>query len=191
MKTMRVLMLVLLAVVMAACSATPTVAPATNPPAPITTAPATAAPATSAPTVAVPTASLVLGSWRVDDADAWAKILAEFTKQYPTITVTFDPTNPTDYNATLQTQLTTGTGPDLFFVRSFDVGRGLYTGKYVASVSHWNSFCSTDCRRFERHFLQPGHLYCPGHCLAQDMGRSHGRGQEAKNRRHYTLREWA
>jgi raffinose/stachyose/melibiose transport system substrate-binding protein len=140
MKTMRVLMLVLLAVVMAACSATPTVAPATNPPAPITsapaatTAPATAAPATSAPTVAVPTASLVLGSWRVDDADAWAKILAEFTKQYPTITVTFDPTNPTDYNATLQTQLTTGTGPDLFFVRSFDVGRGLYTGKYVASV---------------------------------------------------------
>jgi raffinose/stachyose/melibiose transport system substrate-binding protein len=140
MKTIRVLMLVLMAVVMAACSATPTVAPATNPPAPVTsapvatTAPATAAPATSAPTVAVPKASLVLGSWRVDDADAWAKILAEFTKQYPTITVTFDPTNPTDYNATLQTQLTTGTGPDLFFVRSFEVGRGLFTSGYIASL---------------------------------------------------------
>jgi len=118
---------------MAACTATPAAAPVTS--APATTAPvATAAPATAVPTPSVPKADLVLGSWRVDDADAWAKILAEFNKQYPSITVKFDPTNPPDYNATLQTQLTTGTGPDLFFVRSFEVGRGLFSSGYIASL---------------------------------------------------------
>lgn len=70
----------------------------------------------------------------MDDADAWAKILTAFNQKYPNITVKFDPTNPTDYNATLQTQLETGTGPDLFFVRSFQVGRDLFDNKYLASL---------------------------------------------------------
>jgi raffinose/stachyose/melibiose transport system substrate-binding protein len=70
----------------------------------------------------------------VDDADAWGKILVAFNQKYPNITVKFDPTNPTDYNATLQTQLETGTGPDLFFVRSFQVGRDLFDNKHLASL---------------------------------------------------------
>jgi len=136
---MRVLMLVLLAVVMAACSATPTVAPATNPPAPITSARRPHRPSDGCP-------RYIRSDRGGAHSQPCSRILARgrcrclgqdpgrIHQTVSTITVTFDPTNPTDYNATLQTQLTTGTGPDLFFVRSFDVGRGLYTGKYVASV---------------------------------------------------------
>ena len=94
------------------------------------------APATPAAT-AVPAAkpvTLTLGSWRVDDAEAWGKILAAFHAKYPNITVKFDPTNPPDYNATLRTQLETGTGPDLYFVRSFATGRELFEKGYVASL---------------------------------------------------------
>jgi raffinose/stachyose/melibiose transport system substrate-binding protein len=144
--------LVLASMMLAGCGSPAPVAPAatTAPAAPVapaaTTAPAApVAPPTSAPaattapvaaptTVAAPKADLVLGSWRVDDVDAWTKIIAEFNKQYPTITIKFDPTNPPDYNATLQTQLTTGTGPDLLFVRSFEVGRGLFSSGYLTSL---------------------------------------------------------
>jgi len=77
---------------------------------------------------------LTLGSWRTDDADAWAKILTAFNAKYPNITVKFDPTNPTDYNTTLRTQLTAGTGPDLFFVRSFATGRDLQAQGFLTSV---------------------------------------------------------
>lgn len=78
--------------------------------------------------------TLTLGSWRVDDVDAWNSINAEFEKDNPGITVKFDPTNPPDYNATLRTQLETGTGPDLFFVRSFAAGRELFDAGYIATL---------------------------------------------------------
>ncbi len=77
---------------------------------------------------------LTLGSWRVDDVDAWDKILTAFNAEHPNITVKFDPTNPPDYNATLRTQLETGTAPDLFFVRSFATGLELFNENYVASL---------------------------------------------------------
>ncbi|RLD03047.1 MAG: carbohydrate ABC transporter substrate-binding protein [Chloroflexi bacterium] len=78
---------------------------------------------------------LTLGSWRVDDVDAWDAILAAFTAENPNIIVNFDPTNPPDYNATLRTQLETGTAPDLFFVRSFATGLELFDAGYVASLA--------------------------------------------------------
>jgi raffinose/stachyose/melibiose transport system substrate-binding protein len=127
MKIVRTLVFALVLVSLVACGATPTAAPTTVPAAP-------AAPATAVPAAPAAKVSLVLGSWRVDDSDAWTKILAAFNQDYPNITVKFDPTNPPDYNATLQTQLTTGTGPDLMFVRSFEVGRGLFTSGYLASL---------------------------------------------------------
>jgi len=78
---------------------------------------------------------LTLGSWRVDDVEAWNAILAAFNEEYPNITVNFDPTNPPDYNATLRTQLETGTAPDLYFVRSFATGLELFDEGYVASLA--------------------------------------------------------
>lgn len=130
-KFVNVLMLLLLAVSLVACG-TPA-APATEAPAATEASDATQAPAASEAPAAEPV-SLTMGSWRVDDAEAWGKILDAFHAQYPDITVKFDPTNPPDYNATLRTQLETGTGPDLFFVRSFATGLELFEKGYIASL---------------------------------------------------------
>lgn len=130
------MLFVIVALALAACGA-PT-APATEPPAAApenTKAPAPAPANTEAPAApAAEPVTLTLGSWRVDDAEAWAKILTAFNAKYPNITVKFDPTNPPDYNATLRTQLETGTGPDLFFVRSFATGLELFEKGYIASL---------------------------------------------------------
>lgn len=132
-KFVNVLMLLLLTVSLVACG-TPA-APATEAEAPAATeaSEATQAPAASEAPTAEPV-SLTMGSWRVDDVEAWGKILDAFHAQYPDITIKFDPTNPPDYNATLRTQLETGTGPDLFFVRSFATGRELFDQGYIASL---------------------------------------------------------
>ena len=125
--------LILASLALSACgTSTPAATEAPTTAAPATEAPATAAPATEAPTAEPIT--LTLGSWRVDDVAAWEAINAAFHEEYPNITVKFDPTNPPDYNATLRTQLETGTGPDLFFVRSFATGRELFDAGYIASL---------------------------------------------------------
>jgi raffinose/stachyose/melibiose transport system substrate-binding protein len=82
--------------------------------------------------------TIVLGSWRVDDVDQIETIIAEFEAEYPQINVVFDPTNPPDYNATLQTQFETGTAPDLMYLRSFATGRGLYDQGFLADISGLN-----------------------------------------------------
>lgn len=79
--------------------------------------------------------TLTLGSWRVDDAKQMETLLAAFHADNPNITVKFDPTNPPDYNATLQNQFETGTAPDVMYVRSFSVGRGLFDQGYLADIT--------------------------------------------------------
>jgi len=79
--------------------------------------------------------TLVMGSWRVDDVDQMETILDAFHEEYPNITVEFDPTNPPDYNATLQSQFETGTAPDLMYLRSYATGRGLYDQGFLADLS--------------------------------------------------------
>jgi raffinose/stachyose/melibiose transport system substrate-binding protein len=127
--------LILVSMMLTACGAPATEAPA--PEVPVVEAPAaTEAPAEPAPTEApaAEAVTLTLGSWRVDDVAQWTVILDAFHEEYPNITVKFDPTNPPDYNATLRTQLETGTGPDLYFVRSFATGRELFDAGYIASL---------------------------------------------------------
>ena len=79
--------------------------------------------------------TLVMGSWRVDDVAQMEAVLAAFNEAYPNIEVVFDPTNPPDYNATLQSQFETGTAPDLMYVRSFATGRGLYDQGFIADIT--------------------------------------------------------
>ena len=79
--------------------------------------------------------TLVMGSWRVDDVAQMETILDAFTAAYPNIKVTFDPTNPPDYNATLKSQFETGTAPDLMYLRSFATGRGLWDQGFLADLS--------------------------------------------------------
>lgn len=81
------------------------------------------------------TVTLVMGSWRVDDVTQMEAILAAFHEAYPNIEIQFDPTNPPDYNATLQSQFETGTAPDLMYLRSFAVGRQLYDQGFLADIS--------------------------------------------------------
>jgi raffinose/stachyose/melibiose transport system substrate-binding protein len=127
MKTLRFLLFVLVTISLVACGVQPSQAPVEDPSVPATEVPATE-PASAEPV------SLVMGSWRVDDSAAWGAILDAFHAEYPNITVSFDPTNPPDYNATIQTQMETGTGPDLLFVRSFATGRSWFEQGFVASL---------------------------------------------------------
>jgi raffinose/stachyose/melibiose transport system substrate-binding protein len=78
--------------------------------------------------------SLTMGSWRVDDVEQMQVILDAFHEVYPNITITFDPTNPPDYNATLRTQLEGGTAPDLFYLRSYATSRQLFEEGFLEPV---------------------------------------------------------
>lgn len=77
---------------------------------------------------------LTMGSWRADDVAQIEALLAEY-KRVSGVTVKFEPTNPPDYNTTLRLQLESGTGPDLMYARSWNVGRELYADGYFADVS--------------------------------------------------------
>lgn len=93
------------------------------------------APAAPKKTAAQEEVTLTMGSWRVDDATQMEEILNAFHESHPNITVVFDPTNPPDYNATLQSQFESGTAPDLMYVRSFATGRGLFDQGFLADLS--------------------------------------------------------
>lgn len=78
--------------------------------------------------------TLTMGSWRVDDVAQMQVLLDAFHAIYPNITINFDPTNPPDYNATLRTQLEGGTGPDLFYLRSYATSRQLFEEGFLAPL---------------------------------------------------------
>ena len=65
---------------------------------------------------------LTFGNWRPDDVRQMQVILDEFNKDYPHITIKFDPTNPPDYDAAVRTQMAAGTGADLYYLRSLGSG---------------------------------------------------------------------
>lgn len=99
-------------------------------------------PATPTPTpiVILPTAvkertvTLVMGSWRTDDVEQMNRILAKFHESHPNITIQYDPTIATEYDAALLAQLEAGTGPDLFYLRSYAISRTLYDKGYLLSL---------------------------------------------------------
>lgn len=82
------------------------------------------------------TVKLVMGSWRADDVEQMKGLLTEYTKTHPNVIIEFKPTNPPDYNATLRLQLTSGTGPDLMYARSYATGIQLYSDGFFADVSN-------------------------------------------------------
>jgi raffinose/stachyose/melibiose transport system substrate-binding protein len=107
---------------------------------PDTSSVATGAPADSsvADTVAEPTdqpdgesVSLTMGSWRSDDVKQMETLLSAFNDAHPNISVSFEPTIPTEYNAALRTSLDTGNAPDLFYVRSYATGRQLFDEGFI------------------------------------------------------------
>jgi raffinose/stachyose/melibiose transport system substrate-binding protein len=78
---------------------------------------------------------LTMGSWRTEDVQQMNRILARFHDQYPGITIKFDPTKATEYNAALQAQLEKGTAPDLFYLRSYATSQQLFDKGYLESLN--------------------------------------------------------
>ena len=68
---------------------------------------------------------LVMGSWRNTDAEQVEALLAKY-EEISGVKIRFEPTVSAQYNATLRLQLDNGTGPDLFYSRSYATGEELY-----------------------------------------------------------------
>lgn len=101
--------------------------PAVEEPAPTEAAVEPAEPAAGEPVV------LTFGNWRPDDVKQMEIILAEFNKEYPQIQIKFDPTDPPEYDAAVRTQMQSGTGADLYYLRSSGASHQLYDeGHFVA-----------------------------------------------------------
>lgn len=121
-------------VLVTSCGSPATPTQETTPEAAAPTEVATTEAPTEAATKAADVVTLTMGSWRTDDVDAMNKVLAAFSKDHPNIKIEFDPTNPPDYNAALQTQFEGGTAPDLMYTRSFSPTDQLYASGYLASL---------------------------------------------------------
>ena len=94
---------------------------------------------------------LTLGSWRTDDIVPMRTFLDRFEQTHPRIRIVFDPTPAPDYDAVLTAQLRAGTGPDLVYLRSFEVSRDLYERGYLASLAGFDPVKA----RFQSSSLDP------------------------------------
>lgn len=92
-------------------------------------------PAANQPSSGDEIVELTMGSWRPDDTEQMNNLLAAYKKVAPNVNITFQPTNPPDYNATLRMQLEAGTGPDLMYARSYATGRELFASGFFADCS--------------------------------------------------------
>src|SRR5262245_16738479 len=75
--------------------------------------------------------TLTWGSWRTDDVDGYAKMIALFEASHPNIEVKFEPTLASEYSAQLQASLDGGAGPDLITCKPFDLSLLLYNAGYL------------------------------------------------------------
>jgi raffinose/stachyose/melibiose transport system substrate-binding protein len=97
----------------------------------------TPAGASTAPTAVVQEkVKLTMGSWRTEDTEAYAKIIAEFKKTNPNIDIDFKPTKNTEYNTTLNTALQSGSGPDIIHLRPYAAGAALADAGYLEPLTN-------------------------------------------------------
>ncbi len=77
---------------------------------------------------------LTMGSWRSDDTEQVQALLDKYQEQTG-VEITFAPTVPAEYNATLRLQLDNGTGPDLMYSRTFATSKELYDAGFLMDLS--------------------------------------------------------
>ena len=77
---------------------------------------------------------LTMGSWRSDDTVQVQALLDKY-KEQTGVEITFAPTVPAQYNATLRMQLDNGTGPDLMYSRTFATSKELYEAGFLMDIS--------------------------------------------------------
>ena len=78
--------------------------------------------------------TLHFSSWRTEEIEAFKTLNDEFHKQYPNITVSYEPVKDTEYDSVMNTSLQTGKGPDLFYLRPFDLGASLNKAGYLLPI---------------------------------------------------------
>lgn len=79
---------------------------------------------------------LTFSSWRTDDVEQMNRINALFTKTHPNIIICYQPVETILYNKTTLDNLAKGAGADIFFLRSYDLGRELYNGGYLYNLTN-------------------------------------------------------
>ncbi|MFA1819907.1 ABC transporter substrate-binding protein [Virgibacillus oceani] len=75
--------------------------------------------------------TLDIFSWRSGDTEEFDEIIAAFNEAYPDIHINFDPTTAPEYDSALNTQLSTDTAADIFFVRPFSLGENIYDAGHL------------------------------------------------------------
>jgi raffinose/stachyose/melibiose transport system substrate-binding protein len=79
---------------------------------------------------------LVIESWRNDDLAIWEDvIIPAFNAEFPDIKVSFTPTAPAEYDASLQAKLDGGTAGDLITCRPFDRSLNLFAAGNLADIT--------------------------------------------------------
>jgi raffinose/stachyose/melibiose transport system substrate-binding protein len=92
--------------------------------------------ATTVATDAGVSGELLIESWRNDDLLIWEDvIIPAFNAEFPDIKVTFAPTAPAEYNASLQAKLDGGTAGDLITCRPFDGSLDLYNAGHLTEIT--------------------------------------------------------
>lgn len=107
--------------------------------------------------------TLTFGSWRTDDVAQMERILAAFHAEHPNITVEFDPTDPPEYDAAIRTQLETGTGPDVFYLRSTGITFDLYEQGHIVPVDGLEGLENMTPESIETWTADDGHVLGVGY----------------------------
>ncbi len=80
--------------------------------------------------------SIKIESWRNDDADIWKdKIIPAFNAEHDDIQVEFAPSSPSEYDASLNARLESGTAGDLITCRPFDASLELFKQGHLAPLN--------------------------------------------------------
>lgn len=78
--------------------------------------------------------TLTMYSWRPEDKDGYAKIIAAFEKDNPEIKVEFKPLKSTEYNTILSNTLQSGVGVDILQLRPYDGAKALADANYLTPL---------------------------------------------------------
>lgn len=105
--------------------------------------------------------TLVLGTWRTEDTAMWeGDVIPAFEAAHPGITVEYAPVDTNDYNASIQSQAESGTGPDLIMCRPFDVNRSWIDNGYLEPVSDLAAIDTFDETALAAWVGDDGESYC-------------------------------
>ncbi|PKL13349.1 MAG: ABC transporter substrate-binding protein [Spirochaetae bacterium HGW-Spirochaetae-8] len=96
-----------------------------------------AAEASTTPQVAAPTTTLQFWTWRPEDVDFYAKQIALFETQNPTIKVVQTAQKNTEYNTILAASLAGGAGPDVFQGRAYGGLATFADSGYLEPLEAW------------------------------------------------------